>query len=146
MKKFGKPFRNKMWSTLGIRSAEEIAALSNKDFENLGFSEFDRKMLRREASRIVAQGDRSTRIRRRLVNAISANVNGDASLFARNLRGLFQAASGADDKIDSQQLFESLHQAQIIDAALLRESSFLHAKPSQKDSAQVKRLRLMLPH
>lgn len=127
-----------MWTTLGIRSAEEIAALRNEDLENLGFSVFDRKMLRREASRILAQGDRSTRIRRRLVNAISASVTGDASLFARNLRGLFQAASGADDKIDGQHMFESLHQAQIIDAALLRESSFLHRKSSQNDSTQVK--------
>ena len=78
-----------MWTTLGIRSAEEIAALRNKDFEDMGFSVFDRKLLRREASRILAQGDRSTRIRRRLVNAISDNVRGDASLFARNLKGLF---------------------------------------------------------
>jgi len=137
MKKFGKPFRHKMWTTLGIRSAEEIAALRNKDFEDMGFSVFDRKLLRREASRILAQGDRSTRIRRRLVNAISDNVRGDASLFARNLKGLFQAASGNDDKIDAQHMFESLQQAQIIDSTLLRESSFLHVKSSKKDSTQV---------
>ena len=126
-----------MWTTLGIRSAEEIAALHNTDFENLGFSDFDRKLLRREAAKIVAQGDRSTRIRRRLVRSISTAVGNDASRFAQDLKALFQAASGPDNMIESQQLFDSLHQANMIDAALLRESSFLHAQPSSKENLQV---------
>ena len=130
MKRFGHPFRHKMWTTLGIRSAEEILALRNMDFNNFGFSEFDRKLLRREAAKIVAQGDRSSRIRRRLVSAISGSVGGDASHFVKNLHGLFEAACGFDAKISSVQLFESLHQARLIDSALFRESAFLQAQPA----------------
>lgn len=112
---------------MGIRSAEEIMTIRNKDFENMGFSDFDRKLLRREAAKIVAQGDRPTRIRRRLADAISKHVQDDATLFVQKLKGLFLAAGGADEQIPASHIFQSLHEGGIIDVALLRESAFLPA-------------------
>jgi hypothetical protein len=125
MKKLGKNLRYKMWTALGIRSAEQILTMHNKDFELHGFCEFDRKLLRREAAKIAAQGDRPTRIRTRLVKAISTKFSGDASLFVQNLKGLFQATGGPGNRMLAQHMFNSLHEAQIIDADLLRESAYL---------------------
>ena len=122
---------------MGIRSPEEIMAVGNKDFENMGFSEFDRKLLRREAAKIVALGDRSTRIRRRLVAAISKHVQNDATLFVQQLRGLYLACGGADNKVAASSVFTSLHEGGIIDNSLLRESAFVTAQSNAPASTSL---------
>ena len=83
-----------------VCSAEEIVALHNADFDNFKFCEFDRKQLRREAFKLVAQGDRSTRIRRRIVNAISSKIAGNASQFAQaNLSAIVHLDASIETQI-----------------------------------------------